>query len=106
MIPIWLVPIDESCCPHSGLVRLQRVERGDQPIHHNWHIFRYPTANRNGWYWGGRPRWISRYAPGSGSPYYSYIFTFGDYTTGICRVEDVNDALAEIGYRVDLDPPI
>lgn len=114
MTPIWFVLIDETVdehrlTPQGALIEVERMDYYDRPIHYNHHIFRYPNhfdTNPDGWYWGRRERFIARYALGGESRYYPYRLTFEDGTTGICRVPDLNDALAAIGYRVDLDPPI
>lgn len=106
---MYFVPVDESANEHEltpcgYLADLQRLDRGDR-VEGQHHIFRHTFSNAEGWYWGDRQRYIARYREG-GVERWSYVFYFENGTRGMCRVNHVNDALAAIGYRVDLDPPI
>lgn len=108
---VYFVSNDDAAHrPAGALVYLERLSRGDPPVHGNWHIFEYYGPLE--WVWGDHPRWIARFDrlerpdPAYESSRYSYILHFEDGTTGIAKVRDINAALAAIGYRFDLDPPI
>lgn len=86
--------IHDGTVAQRGLARLQRIDRGDQPVycHHGW---------RGVWSWGTNPiGWVSeydRYHPAS----WGYVYVFTDGTRGVSTVRDMNQALAALGHRVD-----
>lgn len=57
-----------------------------------------PAGN---WHWGGWG-WVTLARRGGNeAEAWAYVIEFQDGTKGVCRVRDLNAALAELGARVD-----
>lgn len=91
-----------------GVIRYSVADRTNH-LFNNWadHIYRSPStlspysSLQPGWLWnyGG---WIEpRAMQGDQGMAWAYEITFRDGTRGVCRVADINEALADLGARVD-----
>lgn len=76
------------------LTALYRLERGDGETSHH-HGFGPET-----WNWGTSEAWYAWWDREHFGEW-GYIFFFADGTRGTCRVEEVNQALAALGFAVD-----
>jgi hypothetical protein len=85
------------------LYRLDRLE-GDEHIDRVAHIFNpygEPVWHWGDGYWNAMGRDSYNPAPDT----WAYYFRFTDGSTGVCMVRHVNEALAAVNARVDLNPP-
>lgn len=90
-------------------MRVMRWDMSDELVVDRWmeHVYRSPTTLSPwssldaGWLWshGG---WLDpRPWDGEQPTAWAYEVQFRDGTRGVCRVRDLNEALAELGARVD-----
>lgn len=86
-------------------VRADRIEAGDERVSCRW-VF---NGNNHADIWYRNPyqddRFHARFEPavnsGGRDPRFSYAVLFSDGSRGVCRVGDINRALAAAGARID-----